>query len=246
MQSALRELQRWRLPLGLWAILSVLAGVAGPFGTLEALAPWPRLAYWTGVVGLSVGLATFVTRLASGQPRLAGLATRVALAVVLALAIHGVNAAVFAGWGGWHDLAYLLGIVVLVTLMVEAAARLLLAPRAPPGEGDTPAAPSPADGFLQRLPLDKRGALIRIEGQDHYLLVVTSAGQGLVLMRLADAAAELAGTGGVRVHRSHWIMPGQARAHRRRGGRDLIEMSDGAEVPVSRSCKPAARSAGLL
>ena len=118
MQSALRELHRWRLPLGIWAILSVLAGVAGPFGTLEALAPVPRLAYWTGIVGLSVCLGVLAVRLSSGLSGWRGAVARLGFSFVLALAIHGINAAVFLGWGGWRDLAYIVGLVALVTVLV--------------------------------------------------------------------------------------------------------------------------------
>jgi len=246
MQSALRELQRWRLPLGIWVILSVLAGVAGPFGTFEALGPMPRLAYWIGITGMSVAAGVVLVRVSASLPEPRAVAARLAGGLVLALAIHGINAAVFDGWGGWNDLLYMAGLVVLVALMVEAAARLLVpaAPHAPPGRsGD---AASTVSTFLRRLPPDRRGPLVRIEAQDHYLKVVTAAGQALILMRLGDAEAELTGAGGLRVHRSHWIMTGQATGHRRHRGRDLIVMADGAEVPVSRSHRPAARAAGLI
>ncbi|RBI76946.1 LytTR family transcriptional regulator [Roseovarius sp. TE539] len=252
MQCALRELHRWRLPLGIWAILSVLAGVAGPFGTFEALAPTARLAYWAGIVGISVSLGLLAVRLSAGLSEWGGIAARSAGSIILALAIHGINAAVFDGWGSWEDLVYMVGLVFLITLMVEAAARLLgpfSAPRpgkAPPERSGGTAEPSPATVFLRRLPSDRRGPLIRIEAQDHYLKVVTAAGHALILMRLADAEAELDGAGGLRVHRSHWIMIRQASGHRRRRGRDLVVMADGAEVPVSRSQRPAARAAGLI
>jgi DNA-binding LytR/AlgR family response regulator len=64
-------------------------------------------------------------------------------------------------------------------------------------------------------------------------------------MRLGDAMQELAGQG-LQVHRSHWVAPEAVRRHRRDKGRDLLVMTDGAEVPVSRSFRAAAQDAGLI
>jgi DNA-binding LytR/AlgR family response regulator len=65
-------------------------------------------------------------------------------------------------------------------------------------------------------------------------------------MRLSDAAEELREAAGISVHRSHWVALPAVRAHRREKGRDLLLMSDGAEVPVSRSNRTRAQEAGLF
>lgn len=99
-----------------------------------------------------------------------------------------------------------------------------------------PATP-PRPALLDRLPGDKRGTLIRLEVQDHYVLVVTSRGREMVLMRLADAIRETEPVDGLQVHRSHWIArDGVAEIIREPGknGRTLLRTTDGAEVPVSR------------
>ena len=67
-----------------------------------------------------------------------------------------------------------------------------------------------------------------------------------LLMRLGEAVEELQGAEGLLVHRSHWVAFSGVRAHRRDKGRDILQMSDGAEVPVSRSNKAAAQAAGLF
>lgn len=107
-----------------------------------------------------------------------------------------------------------------------------------------PAVRDPASGpvspdrpaLLDRLPVDKRGLLIRLEVQDHYVLVVTSRGTELVLMRLGDAIGE-AGPGR-RVHRSHWVAEHPENFLVRgvgKNGRLAIRAADGADIPVSRS-----------
>jgi DNA-binding LytR/AlgR family response regulator len=69
----------------------------------------------------------------------------------------------------------------------------------------TQAGPQPPK-FLERLPLKLRGAEVwAVEAEDHYLRLHTSKGQDLILMRLADAVAELEGIEGAQVHRSWWV-----------------------------------------
>lgn len=86
---------------------------------------------------------------------------------------------------------------------------------------------------------------MRIEAQDHYLNVVTQKGSALILMRMGDAMAELKGRG-LQVHRSHWVSEGHVTAHRRDKGRDVLVMTDDAEVPVSRSFRAKARERALF
>jgi DNA-binding LytR/AlgR family response regulator len=100
--------------------------------------------------------------------------------------------------------------------------------------------------FLRRLPLELRGPLVRIEAQDHYLKIVTERGSTLILMRLGEAVEALDGVRGLQTHRSHWVSLDAVTAHRRMQGRDVLVMSDGAEVPVARGKRDAARQAGLF
>ena len=55
-QCALRDLRqplRQPLPLAVLAAVALVLALSGPFGTLEALRPGPRLAYWAAVVALA-------------------------------------------------------------------------------------------------------------------------------------------------------------------------------------------------
>ena len=99
---------------------------------------------------------------------------------------------------------------------------------------------------LRRLPVEKRGRLISISVADHYVEVATSAGSALILMRLTDAMAETGDTPGLQVHRSHWVAIGEVTAARRDGARAILTLSDGRDIPVSRTYVPAVKEAGLL
>jgi hypothetical protein len=99
----------------------------------------------------------------------------------------------------------------------------------------TASAPAPPK-FLERLPLKLRGAdLWAVEAEDHYLRLHTSKGQDLILMRLADAVAELDGLEGAQVHRSWWVARDAIAEAERGDGRATLTLKDGSQVPVSRT-----------
>jgi hypothetical protein len=106
-----------------------------------------------------------------------------------------------------------------------------------------PSAPPPK--FLARLPAKLQGAeLYAVEAEDHYLRLHTSLGQDLILLRLADAIAELAGLEGAQTHRSWWVAKAAVTDVERGDGRATLTLKDGAEVPVSRGFARQLRAAG--
>ena len=96
------------------------------------------------------------------------------------------------------------------------------------------------------MPLDKRGPLISLSVQDHYVDIVTTRGREMLLLRLSDAIRETQPTPGLRVHRSHWVALDQVSSARRDGARAVLTMSDGRDIPVSRSHVAAVKEAGLF
>lgn len=249
MSLTIRERQGALRFVILWALVSVFAATAGPFGTFEGLGLLERLGYWGGIVGASILLTHAQQWLIRGRAEHLRLLAQLPYAGILALLAHGMNLLIFPHWGGWQDFGFLLVVTLSVVLLIEITVFLLrnyaLQPAAEATQQEVADTVNAEQRFLRRLPLDKRGPLIRLEAQDHYLLVVTERGQETLLMRLGDAAAELAETG-LRVHRSHWVAPTQVRRHARQKGRDFLQMKDESLVPVSRSCRPAAQAAGLL
>lgn len=81
--------------------------------------------------------------------------------------------------------------------------------------------------------------------QDHYVDVHTDKGNTLVLMRLADAIAEMEGVSGMQIHRSHWVALDAVAGSLRKDGRLFLRMTDEKLLPVSRSSLDAVRVAGL-
>lgn len=104
-----------------------------------------------------------------------------------------------------------------------------------------------APKFLDRLPLKLRGAEVwAVEAEDHYLRLHTSKGQDLILLRLADAIAELEGIEGAQVHRSWWVARDAIADAKRGDGRATLKLKDGAEVPVSRTYAGLLRDRGWI
>jgi hypothetical protein len=255
-QFTMRELQAaLRSPLT-WSALAAggfVLGLAGPFGTYEALPLPARLAYW-----LAIAVTTYLTgflavTLLNG---LFGRTPRSALrngafgflaGLPVASLVWLANQWIFPV-GGMGFLT-LLGYVAVVTAVSSAvvtgfALRLEVpdgAAAMPSGRKAAPERPP----LLDRLPVDLRGRLHRLSMQDHYVEVVTDRGAHLVLMRMSDAIAETGGTDGLQIHRSHWVAREAIRDSVRQGDRLMLRLTDGTELPVSRSRQRAVREAGI-
>lgn len=254
LRLALREMHGiLRRPV-VWQVMAVVAAVlalSGPFGTLASLGLGARLAYWSVVVGVTATSGWLVSLWIDGALRRRGLSplgrwavASLPVAAVVLIEVAALNALAFGiSPFAAEELASLALSTVPVAVLVTAA--LTFIPRAPP----TTAAADPlprAPRLLSRLPLDKRGALISLSVQDHYVEVVTSRGRALLLLRLSDAIAEAEGCPGLQVHRSHWVARDQVSAARREGGRAVLTLADGREIPVSRTYLRAVKEAGLL
>ena len=252
LQTTKRELQQLLGSRRGWTLLiaaGVILGLAGPFGTGEALPLIPRLLYW-----LVLTVASYVIG-ASTASVMAELFKRAGLAKWPAVFLG----AMFAGFAnlaflmpfnwlvfriGWSEPGYVMMLApnVIIISIVVAVTLVSLEDQIAPTE---PAAPTPPR-ILDRLPFDKRGPLVSLSVQDHYVEVTTTKGTELILLRLSDARAEVGNTPGLQVHRSHWVALSAVTSARRDGARAILTLSHGTEIPVSRTYLPAIREAGLL
>lgn len=116
-----------------------------------------------------------------------------------------------------------------------------------PAQPTTPQATAPQPTarqarFYDRLSRTVSRDVIYLKVDDHYVDVCTSGGSCLLLIRFADAVADL-GDLGMQVHRSYWAAHCHMIATVRRDKRTMLRLTGGHEVPVSRSCLPAVRDA---
>lgn len=261
-----RRLLGRRLPVLLGA--SLVLALLGPFGTFADLTLAQRLAYWGGLIGLGslafellILAATHLLRERAGTwpVTLAGvmLAVTVLMTPAVALLEKTLRGKELLHPLGLMELFVYVGLVNLlvsaIPIWLELRDRSLFAasapplPFPPPPPDSAPAAPAePRDPvFLARLPARLGRDLLALEMEDHYVRVHTAEGSDLILMRLRDAIAELAGLDGMQVHRSHWVAAAAvAGVERKADGKPVLVLRNGLRVPVSRSHVAAVRAAG--
>ncbi|MBA4014204.1 MAG: hypothetical protein C0481_20285 [Phenylobacterium sp.] len=236
----------WARGFAIAGVAAVFLAVSGAFGMGE-LPLGLRLAYWAGTLSIGTVWGGLVSRFAfpirNRTPNLwlrTGLYALVIAGPLTAL-VWMVNARLLHSPIPTRALASLFVSVALVTLVITAV-NVLAARR----RDAVAAAPAPPR-FLERLPLKLRGAEIwAVEAEDHYLRLHTSKGQDLILLRLADAVAELEGIVGAQVHRSWWVARDAITEARRGDGRATLTLKDGSEVPVSRTYARQLRERGWI
>ena len=235
---------------GVATAVGAFLGFVGAFGLSVFPLHW-RLAYMVPVaIGTGmVGLCGFMLagRLAPGANRwlrgvLGGLLifAPVGALVWLTTGLIPGEALRVADLPRFIGTSLVVSITMSVLSVAVSPARGERAPAAPAGSG-------PPARFLERLPVRLRSAEIwAVEAEDHYLRVHTSAGQDLILLRMADAVAELGGQEGMQVHRSWWVARAGIADARRGDGRATLTLKDGSEAPVSRTYAAELRRRGWI
>jgi hypothetical protein len=220
--------------ISLAAVTAVGAALAllGPFGTFLNGGLGVRLAYWIGLLWIS--MLFYLPSLWAGVrfsarfdlPPWFGLASTIALASVPMAAV-----ARFAARRVWTH--FVAGMSVLDWYGETLIVALPLC--SPPGAPDL--------RFLARLPPRLGRDLLCLQMEDHYVRAHTAAGSDLILIPLHQAVAELQGLEGLQVHRSWWVAR-QAVVDVERDGRSMrLKLRNGVYAPVSRRAVAALKAA---
>lgn len=225
--------------------------VVGAFGTGER--PFfTRLVYWVPMIlaGTAAGFAVALRmmrrpKLGENQVMLWAIVTTV-VAPPGTLFVWGYTTLIFGA-----SPSSLPALFLKVAMVSGAASAIMMLINRPgPATHAAPAllsgAPAPVP-FLERLPPKLKGAtLFAVEAEDHYLRLHTSKGSDLILMRMADAIAELEGIEGAQVHRSWWVAKDAVTEVKRDERRVTLILKDGAQAPVSRPNISALRESGWI
>lgn len=244
-----------------FVILSAIIALTatGPFGTYQILDFIPRLLYWSGAV-MGVGLIMNLMALFSLHLKIVqqmAWITRM-VAWVLIGAIPGTFLMLALGVifldqdslfsHPFHRMYFKICVISTMICIVDLRAMAFWSGAkedADPVE-DTPppvAEKNELRQFLNQLRHEVGDDVISISTQDHYLDVTTTQGSDLIHGKLSAAAEQLASLPGVRLHRSHWAAVGHIQRLQRKGSGHIACLSDGRELPVSRSQLPAVRAA---
>jgi len=233
--------------IGLAVGAGVFMAIIGALGTGEAPLV-PRLLFWIAMMLSGTGIAHLISTYAArlplfeDQPWLWAVAVSLIMTAPLTLVVWLSSGLMFGQGLRPVQILYNAPAVLLICLVMTA---LTVLTQKQPGETHAAAASDAPPAFLERLPPKLRGAQIyAVQAEDHYLRLHTSKGQDLILMRLADAVAELEGLEGAQVHRSWWVAKGAIGEAERGNGRATLTLTNGATAPVSRTYARALRAAG--
>lgn len=237
------DLKGWLRGLGVALAFGLFLAISGAFGSGDL--PFPRrLAYWLSLMALGTLwgsiVARFFLRRGGGRRWLNALAAAVVMSAPFSLVVWAASNVIVGAGMPLGAVPFLFMPVFVVSLAMVVINVLIEGRPAGPEQNRPPK-------FLERLPLKLRSAEVwAVEAEDHYLRLHTSMGQDLILLRLADAVAELEGVEGAQVHRSWWVARDAIVDARRGDGRAILTLKDGAEVPVSRTYAGALRERGWI
>lgn len=248
--------------------LTLLLAVSGPFGTYERLGFPARLMLWSGTVMMAIGTAAVAHRVSGwaarrrGWGRLPREGLRLLLVILLFSPLAYATVKTIGGsetaWrlaGLLKSAAYVAGIAIGVRLLNAGAAPLgKSAPDAAPDAGaqddaGPPEAAAPEEEeprLARRFPEGFSGPVLRLNGKDHFVEVVSPSASFALRMRLSDAIAEMEPVEGVVPHRSHWVRKDAIARSTRSNGRVELELVNGDKVPVSRGAQPQLKSLGVI
>ena len=234
---------------------SVSVAISGPIGSYAVLNIAQRFAFWLPLIAVAA-VCFFAFRIWALRrfPSHYKVWPTVLVAVIFAVVSAPVIGAMFRTFVG-PDFGTLAGMgeIAALVFLLTSGLTFLQHPANPGQLGSDPVAltealPQIAEAprLLERLPPAKRGAIVRLEVQDHYVQVTTDKGRSNLLMRLSDAIAETLPVEGAQVHRSYWVAWDAVQQAEQDKGRWYLSMQDGARVPVSRANVTKLETRGLI
>ena len=243
MGAFLKELSaeaRSLVPWTLWVTISFAVAIAGPFGSYGAMSVTTRVLFWTPVIAVALIAATVVRALIYGSLNMGGTIKGSIVATVfncliicppLYLLLNGVFPHMFGLITNFFE------IFVLVASISLGICALRISAENEAQDAQSP--PSPVTvripRLMRRIDPDMQGEIWAITVRDHYVDVQTSVGKSSLLMRFSDAVDEVDCQPGAQVHRSHWVAWSGVGSVCREGGKMILHLKNGHQIPVSRN-----------
>ncbi len=226
------------------AIAGAILAILAPYNTTQ-FAFLHRLLFWVGLCfagGIGAACGNFLLdRLSQNPPGWVCALTQSLGATLLVFTcfwlLHTVTQGVPTG------LFYVLvPFYIWVIAILISGFGVLLHSRA----GGTPVADQRPAIFERLKPALRSADIYALTSEDHYVRVITSKGDDLILMRLSDAMKDVIPTPGLHVHRSWWVAEIGVKSVKKDNGKIQITLKNDATVPVSRSNTKSVRDAGWV
>lgn len=237
----------------IWGAATVVAVLAGPFGTYEAMG-WPvRAAFWIAIVtsAIVIGFAVRATAVALIGPRRPLLFD--IFAAALMTAVYSPLVWLLRNWVGHvptgpmtHFDAIAVNVFVIAGGVFVLRRQLSIEKPGSYRPPDSSAEPADAPRLRRRLSAAD-GDILRLSGKNHCVEVVTDHGRETLRLRLTDAIAEMEPVEGFYAHRSHWVARSAIVTVKRENARKVfLVLRNGDHVPVSRKYRPQIEKVGIL
>lgn len=252
-------LREWVIELVVMVAVGVALAALGPFGSFAIGSFGARLAYWIPAALLGYVIfrpATLAALLIAQRLDLPELGAVIAAVLVAAIPasfaiayLGGYRPGAGPGFDRLFQLYVQVGVIgVLVMTIFLLIERKPAEAKPPPAPASAPPAelPRPAPLFLDRLPGAWADRLAALEMEDHYVRAHGPDTSALILLRMRDAEAELAGVDGLRIHRSWWVARAAVDKVVRDGRGYKLRLTNGLEPPVARDRVAALKAAGWL
>lgn len=223
------------------AVAGVFLSILAPLGTDQISLPL-RVLFWVslclaGGMGAAVSNLFIKIRFEALSPWPCALIQSVGATLFVSVFLFPLN--VFANGGQLPSIKTVILVLFyiwVISMAISSIGALLSRQQQPP---NIPASPS----IFERLAPNLRSAEIyALSGEDHYVRIVTSKGEELVLMRLSDAIKEVAPVQGLSPHRSWWV----AENGIEKITKSKITLKTGLIAPISRNGLKTVRQAGWI
>lgn len=247
--------REWVIELVVMIAVGVALAALGPFGSFAIGSFGARLAYWVpaALLGYIIFRPTTLAALLIARrldlPELGAVTAAVLVAAIPASFAIAYLGGYRPGAGPSFDQLFqlyvqvgLIGVLVMtVFILIE---RKTAEAKQAPALASAPPAQLTAPPFLDRLPGAWAGRLVALEMEDHYVRAHGPGTSALILLRMRDAEAELAGIDGLRIHRSWWVARSAVDKVLRDGRGYKLRLTNGLEAPVARDRVAALKAAG--
>ncbi|MEL6511363.1 MAG: LytTR family DNA-binding domain-containing protein [Pseudomonadota bacterium] len=221
----------------------MIVTIIGPFGTYGRVGELILLFYWAVVIFWSVFSSIFLSSLVRASMKSPSIP-----ATIVSTLLFTITFAPFLIW--FTDLALKPDLVArpsnvqltVYVLVITIAIGVLVYQVETHFKTVKPQGPR----LWRRLPQALQANIVRLSSDGHFVSIHTVKGSHRIRIRFADATAEMDGVEGGCVHRSHWVAKAHVIGVVNKANRPLLVMSDGVEVPVSRTYRCEAERMGLL
>jgi len=232
---------------GISLIAGIFLSILSPYGT-DHLSVSSRFFFWTVFCLLGAfGAAVFKP----AARKLGYSPGPIALAIGQSISASILITIMLAGWNNYRsnkldpsEILVLFFFVWTISLVITVVAHL--AERAVHTEPALPEKEARAPIFERIKPNLRSGEIYGLMAEDHYVRIITSKGDDLILMRLSDAIKELGPINGLPVHRSWWVAEAGVKSVKKSEGKISLELHSGQIVPVSRSNVKSVKQAGWV